>query len=169
MNSYNGAGVEDDRLARAAQRIVRQYHLEQSDRSEDSVSTPVRRADGARDNIHEFRLALDEMGLKIEHMQRLMANREALFMAALERLERNLAKTDGRVDALSSEVARIDARPELDREANAEEQRATATALMQEWTGMMALGRALLDEVREFHGTAIPGVTQDAGAGIVAR
>lgn len=165
MNGYNGLGVEDDRIAQAAQRIVRQYHLEQNDRSEDSASSETHRQSAdAPDNIHGLRLALDDMAVKIEHMQRLMVNREALFMAALERIERNLAKSDGLLDALSSDVARIDARPAIAREEIAEDQRSITTALMQEVSGMMALGRALLDEVRDVHDAGITKVKDAQGS-----
>lgn len=156
MSEYNGGGVEDDRVAQAARRIVRQYHLEQSDRSEDSASDEtIRQSADAPDNIHGLRLALDDMAVKIEHMQRLMMNREALFMAALERIERNLAKSDGLLDALAADVARIDARPAIEREAIAEDQRSVATSIMREFSGMMALGRALLDEVRMLHDASL--------------
>jgi len=156
MSGYNDGGIEDDRVAQAARRIIRQYHLEQSDRSEDSASgDAVRQPVDAPDNIHNLRLALDDMGVKIEHMQRLMENREALFMAALERIERNLAKSDGLLDALSAQVARIDARPVIAREELADDQRAITKELMQEFSGMMALGRALLDEVRDVYNAGI--------------
>lgn len=155
MSEYDGSGVDDGRVALAARRIVRQYHLQQSDRSEDSASTTIARVPAEPDDIHSLRLALDEMSQTIEHLQRLLVNREAVFLATLERIDRNLAKTDGRLDALATEVARVESRSPLDLEAILEDQRSVVTSIMQEYGGMMALGRTLLDEVRDIHAASI--------------
>jgi len=162
IDEYNGRGVEDDRIVQAAKRIVRQYHLEQTDRSEDSASAVarVRPADAEPDNLHALRLALDDMSVKIEQMQRLMVNREALFMATLERIERNLAKTDGLLDSLSADVARIDSQRTIALESDAEDRRGEVIVMMREFSGMMALSRALIDEVKILHETEIAGTPE---------
>lgn len=162
MSEYDGSGVDDGRVSLAARRIVRQYHLQQTDRSEDSASTATARVPSEPDDIHGLRLAVDEMSQTIEHMQRLLVNREALFMATLERIDRNLAKTDGHLDALSMEVARIDSRSPLDVDAIIKDQRSVITSVMQEYGAMMALGRTLLEEVRDIHAASI--AAMDRGA-----
>lgn len=162
MSEYDGSGVDDGRVSAAARRIVRQYHLQQTDRSEDSGGNTASRPPGAPDDIHGLRLALDEMSQTIEHIQRLLVNREALFMATLERIDRNLAKTDGRLDALAMEVARIDSRPPLNVEAIMEDQRSVVTSVMQEYGAMMALGRTLLDEARDMHAVGIASMERGA-------
>ena len=167
IDEYNGRGVEDDRVAQAAKRIVRQYHLEQTDRSEDSASAVarVRTTDTEPDNLHALRLALDDMSVKIEQMQRLMVNREAVFMATVERIERNLAKTDGLLDALSVDVARIDSQRAISLETEADDRRGEIVVMMREFSGMMALGRALIDEVNILHEAK----TGNAPAGVQGR
>lgn len=162
MSEYNGSGVDDERVSLAARRIVRQYHLQQTNRSEESGGTTVSRLPAAPDDIQGLRLAIDEMSQTIEHIQRLLVNREALFMATLERIDRNLAKTDGRLDALAMEVARIDSRVPLDVEAIMEDQRSVITSVMHEYGAMMALGRTLLDEVRDIHAVGIAAIERGA-------
>jgi hypothetical protein len=169
MSEYDSRGVDDDHVRQAAQRILRQFHLEQSDRSEESGGIgAAASASAAPDNLHALRLALDEMSARIEHIERLMSRREDVFMATLERIARNQAKSDGLLDALSVEVARIESHPAIDADRVARDREAETRELMQDFGSMMSLGRTLLDEVRDLHAAAVV-TTEGAGAPIGQR
>jgi hypothetical protein len=151
MSQPDFANLDDDRIATAAKRIIRQYQLQQYDHGDEGVVSSVTRSSGASDDVQGLKLALDDMGQAIKHMQRLLASREAVFMAALERVERNMAKIEGRVDALADEIAAATSRPLLDIDAVIDDQRTTTLSIMREFGGLMELGRCLMDEIRQMH------------------
>lgn len=157
MSDMPPAGLDDGRVAAAARRIIARHRLHLADNSEDSQRLQAGRPLRAPDDLHGLRLALDGMGQAIEHVHRLLESREAVFLAALERIERNLAKLEGKVDALADEAVQAAARPALDVDTLMEGQRTATLAVMGEFGALMALGRTLLDEVRDVHAAATAG------------
>ncbi len=165
MNETNSAGIDDDRIAMAAKRIIRQYRLQQSDRSEGSVSAIPRSLPRSPDDLQSLRLAIDNMELAIEQIQRVQVNREAVLLEAMERIDRNVAKAAGRIDALAAEVTRIASQPALDIDRMLDEQRMSVGGVIEEFGRMMALGRALLDEAAQIHEAALTSLRAPATIG----
>ncbi len=95
------------------------------------------------------------MAETVARLERLQTLRDEAFTAALERVERTLAKVEGRVDALAAEVAALSDRPVMELEAMRDSQTAVLAAAKREFAGMFELTRALLDEARQLHGEAI--------------
>jgi hypothetical protein len=147
MSKASLTDIDDDRLAVAARRVIQRHRLQDSD-SDGGVVTPATpRASGQPDDINVLRLALDTMDQTIAHLQRLLKHREDVFAAALERIERNVAKAHGRIDALTDELAQINGRATLALDAMIDEHDQASRSIMSEYGGMLQLGRALLDDV----------------------
>jgi hypothetical protein len=160
MDDALSTGLDDDRIAAAARRIIRQYRLQEGASAGDTTATavPLRTPD-----LPGMRLALDDMSQAIEHFHRLLERREAVFLAALERVERNVAATAGRIDALSEEVARLASQPAIDLDGVKEDSRAATAEILKEFGNMMALGRAMLDEAALVRIRAVSDVSEDGG------
>jgi len=157
MEEPLSAGLDDDRIAAAAKRIIRQYRLQEGGPAAETstADSPPRAPD-----LPGMRLALDEMSQTIEHFHRLLERREAVFLAALERVERHVAKTEGRIDALSEEVARLASLPAIDVDSIVQEQRVATAEILKEFGDMMAIGRVMLDEAELVRSKALVGASE---------
>lgn len=154
MNEATPTTLDDDRIATAAQRVIDRFKLRQGSVADAPVGMKIPQSLNA-DDPQSLRLALDGMAETLARMERLQALRDQAFTAALERVERTLARAEGRIDALSVEVAAASARPVIELGAVRDVQSAALTAAMSEFSSMFELTRALLDEARQLHGESV--------------
>lgn len=154
MTEATPTTLDDDRIATAAQRMIDRFQLRQGSVADGPMGTKSAPALNA-DDPHSLRLALDGMAEALVRMEQLQAVRNQAFTAALERLERMLAKAEGRIDAVSDELAAVGARPAMALDGVRESQEAMLSAAKAEFTAMFDLTRSLLDEARHLHGDAV--------------
>lgn len=154
MNEATPTTLDDDRIAAAAQRVIDRFKLRQGSVADAPVGAKIVPRLNP-DDPQSLRLAIDAMAETVARLERLQTLRDQAFTAALERVERTLAKAEGRVDALAVEVAAISDRPVMAQEAVRDSQNATLSAAKAEFTSMFELTRALLDEARQLHGEAV--------------
>jgi hypothetical protein len=153
-------GLDDERIAAAARRIIRQYRLNEGG----AVETPAPEAKPLRTpDLPGMRQALDDMGQAIERIQRLMEHREAVFLASLERVERNLDKAKGRIDVLADEISQLASRPTIDVDRIVDDQKAAVKGILKEFEDMFALGRAMLDEAAQMRAVSLETVDEGVG------
>ncbi|WP_158744349.1 hypothetical protein [Acidisphaera sp. L21] len=152
MDNSNSMSMDDDSIAAAAQQLILRYRREQST-SQEAREIPASSAQPnlPPDDPRSLRLAIDNMAVAIEEIQRQQVSREAVLIGAMERIERNVAKLAGRIDALMQDMVQLQSQPIIDIDAIVDQQRVAANSMLQEFGRMMEMGRSLLDETIQIH------------------
>ena len=150
MNDMISVGLDDDRIATAAKRIIQQFRLQQDHGGGAALRVTTNDSPASGSDVTNTRLALEELNQSIEAMRRLMEKREVVFMAVLERMERNLAKANGRIDAMADEIAEFELTRETRLDGVLDEQELSTRLILSEFSETMAINRKIMDDILQF-------------------
>ncbi|GGF80065.1 hypothetical protein GCM10007301_45270 [Azorhizobium oxalatiphilum] len=145
----NPTVLDDDRISDAAQRVIERFRLREA-----APEIPVRALPTLQINAHDsgsVLLAIDDMRQAIDRMDRLFQHRDATYAAALGQIERQLARLEGRVDALAAENAMLSTAPGIDAEWVLGRHQIASSAMKKEFANILDLMRTMLDEARAIH------------------